>query len=65
MNEEVSVSHYSVGKKKSILAYVYIVYLFQCIYISIEKSRRVYSKLLIGSHGNRIRMKGIVGILLF
>lgn len=45
------------GEKKSMLAYTYIAYLFKYIYISVEKPRRIYSKLLIGSHRNGIRMK--------
>lgn len=56
VNGEVSVSYYSVGKK-SMLAYRYLVYLLKYIYISVEKPTRTYSKLLIGSRGNGIRMK--------
>lgn len=41
-------------EQKSMLAGLCTVYLFKYIYISTEKTRRIYSRLLIGGHGNGI-----------
>lgn len=45
-------------EQKSTLANLYTVYLFKYTYISTEKTRRIYSRLLIGGRGNEIRIKG-------
>ena len=37
---------------------LYILHLLKYVNISIEKSRRIYSKLFTQGHGNKIRMKG-------